>query len=886
VDAGLTRLPATLEPRPTASDEAAEAVRLVLAEPRAARDLAAAALERAEAEGDAAAASTAERALGLAAKELRDSDAALGHFRRAIAIAERASLAGRAGEARMSLSLVLAYRGDTRGALREADLAARVLRGHDAARLEMQRALILQRLGRLDEALEGYKRALRVFRRKGDGLWEARLLNNRGLLLAYRGALAAAQADLERAERLHVANGQELAAAEVRGNLGFVAGRRGDIPAALHWFDLADDYFRAHGVPRAVALVDRCQLLLQARLTGEGRRAGEQAVEELERSGMAADLAEARLMLSEAALLDGDLGLAAREAEQARRAFVRQRRREWAALAAYASLRVRWTAGERTPATLAAARRLARTLPAAGWTLHARDAGLIAARIALELGRTRAAQHELARAAEARTGGPVELRVRAWHAEALLRHAAGRPRAAGSALRAGLRLLDEHRAALGATELRAHVSSHAEELAAFGLRLALDAGDAAQVLAWSERWRAGSLHLRPVRPPDDALLAADLAELRGVVAAAEQAALAGGDAAPSLRRQLELEERIQRRTRRAPGRLQPSLVSPPSPRELSERLGERALVAFVKTGGSELHAVTVARGRVRLRELGRQGDVRAELDSLRFALRRLARRHGSERSLEAAALSAQHACARLEELLFEPIRPELGDRPLVIVPTGALHALPWSVLPTGAGRPVTVAPSAALWLRADSQPPDGLAERAVLVAGPGLPGAETEVGALATRYPSARRLTGAAAGADSVRDALDGAALAHVAAHGSFRADNPLFSSLRLWDGPLTVYDLESLERAPRLLVLSACDSGLSGVHPGDELMGLASALLALGTRTLIGSVVPVADEATSALMVALHEELGAGSAPAEALARAQVAVADAAAGFVCIGAG
>jgi CHAT domain-containing protein len=154
-------------------------------------------------------------------------------------------------------------------------------------------------------------------------------------------------------------------------------------------------------------------------------------------------------------------------------------------------------------------------------------------------------------------------------------------------------------------------------------------------------------------------------------------------------------------------------------------------------------------------------------------------------------------------------------------------------------------------------------------------------------------LVGEEASVERVREALDGVSLAHVAAHGTFRADNPLFSSLRLWDGPLTVYDLEQLREAPRTLVLSACESGLSRVHPGDELMGLASALLSLGAATLVGSVIPVPDEATRLLMREFHRELAAGLGPAAALAQAQATVVDerhetvaAAAAFVSLGAG
>jgi CHAT domain-containing protein len=190
------------------------------------------------------------------------------------------------------------------------------------------------------------------------------------------------------------------------------------------------------------------------------------------------------------------------------------------------------------------------------------------------------------------------------------------------------------------------------------------------------------------------------------------------------------------------------------------------------------------------------------------------------------------------------------------------------VLPSLRARAFSVSPSAAAWLRAEQHRASG--RGVVLVAGPDLPGAEAEVAALARLLPGARVLTGAAAAADAVRRAIDGAALVHIAAHGNFRVDNPLFSSLRLADGPLTVHDLERLERAPDVLVLSACDSGRSATRPGEEVMGLAAALLALGTASAVTSVLPVPDAETAPFMLAFHGALVAGAAPGAALARAR----------------
>jgi CHAT domain-containing protein len=133
---------------------------------------------------------------------------------------------------------------------------------------------------------------------------------------------------------------------------------------------------------------------------------------------------------------------------------------------------------------------------------------------------------------------------------------------------------------------------------------------------------------------------------------------------------------------------------------------------------------------------------------------------------------------------------------------------------------------------------------------------------------------------------LEGASVAHVAAHARFRADNGLWSSIELADGPLTVYELEQLRAPPGLVVLSACQSGLSTVRPGDEVMGFVTALLGLGARTVVASLAPVDDRASHDLMVAFHQRLHDGDRPAAALTAAR-ALSPGAAGLaqVCFGA-
>lgn len=849
----------------------------------------------AAAAGDAEVVSVAERALGMISTARGDLVDAEAHLRDAIRGAIAAGLSARAAEARGSLAWVLTLSGATNEALAEVDRAVPALAGISAARVTMMRALILTELARFDEADIAFGDALETLRSAGgDDLLEADVRTNRSMLYVHRRDWWAADNDLRLAEALYTATGHQGRTAMVFHNRGLAAATRGDLPRALSAYDEAELRYRAAGRPLGLLPIERAEGLLSVLLVAEAREAAEAAIADFTRQRNAIDLVQARLVLARAALLDGDATTALVQADLARRSSLRQHRPGWAALAAYMTLRARWEDDQRSESMLRAGQRAVIALTDAGWVVAALDARLIVARVAMQLGRTATARRELAEAGHARRRGPAELRAKAWHAEALLRLADGDRRGAESALRAGMRVVEAFRASLGATELRTHASGHGGELARLGLQLALHSGRPESVLEWAERWRAGALRLRPARPPDVAELAQDMAELRQVAGDLTAAAAGGGDIVGLLRRQTALEHAIHRRARHASGSTRPGPTAPTAPtaRTLEALLGQRALVEYLSSDGV-LHAVVIRDDRVVLRELGPLAAPARELDALRFGLRRLAYQTHSEESRAAASKLVGFKARSLDALLLAPLLEDIGDAPLVIVPTTVLHAVPWAVLPSCARRPVSVAPSAALWQRAVSTDAATDDERCVLVSGPGLRHASAEVAALARRYPGASRFSGRRARVEAVTAALDGAELVHIAAHGHFRADNPLFSSIRLFDGALTVYDLECLRRAPRHVVLSACDSGLPTVRPGDEVLGLAAALLSLGTTSLVATVVPVPDDASRPLMLRFHRALRGGSCTSVALATAQhelagrsVADGQTAAGFVCFGAG
>lgn len=871
----------------SAESAAQLALDLVPADPRRAAVSARRALELARAERNPAAKSMAYRALGLAARDFGDIEAGLTALRQAIRIASAAGLATAAAQARMSRAFVLLSKGRTSAALRDASASVDSLRGLDRARALAQQGLILHRSGRLDEALAVYATALASLRRYGDRLWEAKVRNNRSILHAHLGHLGRAKTDIVLARQIYVDLDLPQAQTDTQYNLGYIEGWRGDIPAALTALDTVAEAYRKADLPVAALLLGQAEVLLTAGLATEASQVSQDAVAELSRRGAGTDLAEAQLMLARAQLAVGESAQASRTAVVAQRSFARQQRSNWAAVALYVSIRASWASGERSGRLMRSARTAAARIEDAGWATAALDVRLLAARIALDLGQLELARTQLQVAARARRSVHMDRRAQAWYALALLRQQSGDRRGAYAAVSAGLDAAERHRALLGATELRMLVSSQVAELAALGVALAITDGSAPGVLRAAERHRASTLRMRPVLPPADETHASLLTQLRSAAAETEQAQLAGAPVQALTRRQHALEERLLRYLRHTPGGVETPLAG--GTEALGEALADRVLIEYVESGDC-LYAVVLAAGRHTLCPLGPAEPVLAELKSLRFAWRRLLTGHGSATSLQAATELAARAAGQLDAALLAPVTSLTDWRPLVVVPSGKLQSLPWCMLPRCADRPVTVAPSAQSWLTAkaaaaQAPAPAGTA-RVVLIAGPDVPAAVAELDSLAAIYPGATVLAGHRATISAAQAALDGADVAHVAAHGRFRADNPLFSSLVLADGPLTVYDLERLRRAPRTIMLTACDSGLSQVRPGEEMAGLATALLAVGASTVVAPLLPLPDEIGEVLARRWHQLVSSGNTPAAALEAVRAQSGGPAAGLACLGYG
>ena len=815
-------------------------------------------------------ASVAYQVIGLVERDFGDAPAAVGHLRHAARLARRSGSRDREADVLAALGIALVHCGRTTAGLHALQLAVAQSDGLTAARVRFRLAGALWVLGRHGEARAELRPVIVALRRAHDTIWVARALTLRGLLQLAQGATDRADRDFDAAEQLFTTTGQEHDSALAVHNRGLAAFRAGGLPAALRHLDEAARRFLALGTPMPELAIHRCGVLLAAGLSRDALEEADRAIARLELlRGQPTRRAELLLTAARAALAAGDPAVAGARARAAGRLFAAQRRDWWSAHSRLLYLQSRLASepvtGRRTADTVRVAERLA-----ALGSAEAPQARLLAGRTALLLGRPADAERQLAIAARARHRGPALARASGWLAEALLAESAGQTRRTLDACRRGLTVLRAHSLTLGATELRAQATAHGLELAELAQRVCLRTGSARRLLVWSERWRATAAAVPPVRPPDDPELLTDLACYREVTSRLEIARAAGRPAFLLQREQQQLEGRIRAGQMRVPGTAGPAADRPLDVGDLLTELGNGQLAEIIEVDG-RLHVMLCGRGRVRRFGLDAAAEAVREVEYARSALRRLA--YGAAARPEQSLALLQSAGLRLQQRLLGEAARHLGAGPVVVVPPGRLHGVPWAILPALTPNAFTVAPSARAWLRARAtvrpRPGD------VLVAGgPGLGTGAAELNAVSGMWERVTVLQGGQATAARVLDALDGSWLAHIAAHGTFRADSPLFSSLRMADGPLTVHDFERLRRAPYRLILPCCDSGRLATAGADELLGLTAALLPLGTAGIVASVGPVNDEATVAVMLALHDGLRQGMTTAGALCRARAAAA------------
>ena len=259
------------------------------------------------------------------------------------------------------------------------------------------------------------------------------------------------------------------------------------------------------------------------------------------------------------------------------------------------------------------------------------------------------------------------------------------------------------------------------------------------------------------------------------------------------------------------------------------------------------------------------------METLRFGATRLAAH------MQQLTVRAQRHLAELYDLLFAPLEKHISTQSVVVVPHRSVHYVPFQALFDSSGYlverfEISFAPSANVLLHCLTKPPPRL-DSILLMGVPDerIPRVLDEVDALSSLFPATVRLVGEQATLGSLREYAPQVDVLHMACHGYFRPDNPLFSSVQLADGWLTVRDAYDLDLSKcGLVTLSACETGVSDVAPGDELIGLARGFISAGASTILVSLWTVDDEATATLMEIFYRRLQSGDRPAAALRHAQ----------------
>lgn len=307
---------------------------------------------------------------------------------------------------------------------------------------------------------------------------------------------------------------------------------------------------------------------------------------------------------------------------------------------------------------------------------------------------------------------------------------------------------------------------------------------------------------------------------------------------------------------------------------------EEALVEYY-TIGQQFQAFVITRNTFHvIRNLACLDEVRRSLKGVAFQLSKF---HLESAYLETHASSLLKAIQyHLNDLygqLIEKIRPLVTGKKLIIVPHQVLHYVPFHALHDGAnylidGCEVVYGPSASvLKICREKSVPERHEDLVLAVPDELTPHINEEVQALRALLPRARFLVGPEAREETLRQYGPSARKLHIAAHGIFRSDNPMFSSLRLGDSWLNLFDIFNLQLGAELTTLSACETGMSAVWEGDELLGLARGFLYAGTPSLVVSLWMVNDRSTAELMRGFYTALEAGLTKSSALREAMLGV-------------
>ena len=787
------------------------------------------------------------RTIALASSEQGRISDATDAIERALEFAALSGSSNVMTAARLTQSTILLDVGESALAESAALDAIRGADGLQLSRAQAQLGLILHRIGRRREALEMFDAAIPVLLAADDDRWVCRVLTNRSVHHMYEKSLVEARSDLEEALRRSESSGYVVGVVRARQNLGCVEARIGNIAAALHHFDVAHPLAVSASLAVASIESDRCEALLLGGLYIDAIDSAERAVELCREDGADADLAEAELQLARALLGAERTQDAADAAERASLRFRKQGRQRWATYAD--GVRHLAAPGGARDGTVAVAGggfdsaggELGMRLRRDGWAHLACLVDLADARRAEAEGLIPIARLLFERVVALTPAAGLDLRLRSleasFHLARLDHDVARRP----ELLREARRVLEGLATTIG-HELRVGLLSHHHSL----VEAALDApslrAEPVELIQCIEQLDFTPQDLTRTHDETEPGLIEELRGLRSVLWAG------ASDDPSSAQRRIDELERLVLGFDRAQSN-QGRLSTVPDVRRIAER-HEIVVVYVTNTNGMPLVCLLhngIARAvpfPAKARNMAMEASYLAGVVSTGL--------------IPAAASSLQRTLGAFSQGWSDVFHGIPDDIPVVIV-AGPFGALPWGLVDTIQGRPFTIVPSLTWWAEAQNRTePTCDLRRALFVEGPDLRNVDQELEALQRAYGDVVVLRGPDATAASVLEHFRRVDVAHFAAHGEFRSDNAMLSSVHLNDGPLFARDLALVETPPKLVVFAACSTGQGRVFQAGSL-GLSNLLLWAGTSAVVAPHCLIEDSQVSPLMAQFHELVAQG---------------------------
>jgi CHAT domain-containing protein len=817
---------------------------------------------------------------------------------------------------------------------RAAGIFFQIGREHDAAQTQVAKLIPLAMLGRYDEAFQTGEKALKIFKKYGDELATGKVemnlgniasrhelhrkaqklyasaharflaLNETGWLTMCENGLAitySALNDFRSAEKfytqaLHRARTAKMSVteAEIEASIGNLALFRGKFDRALKFLELSRRKYEALKMPHhsATAELEIADVYLELNLTSEAFSIYEKVTDELHKLKMQGEEARARANFGRVAVLQDEPETARKELKKSARLYVLEKNKVGAAAVKLneAGLELKLQNYRKVLKLVYAAEKFLRQSENWRYKLTAR---WLAAEALRNLGKTAEAKELFLEifADSIKNEQPNT----AQSAQIALGKLAARQknyRQAENYFKRAIRMIETLRAPLAAEEFR--MAFLADKLAPFEnlAKIYLAESKIEKAFLITEKARSRSLaeslgseaqSINDGQNKISAKLAKKLEDLReelnwfySRLNRADEAEIENLQTEAKKReKQIADVMRQIESTRAAKFGKRDFLVFD----RLQKRLGKRrALIEFVNTEGN-LSAFVVTDKKIHFAaDLAKETEIIQLLEGLQFQFDAL--RYGAKSLGKHLGELKRRADFYLNKLYEKLLRPLEGfaveERNFVIVPVGTLHYVPFHALFDGTNyliqrREVVYSPSATVWQFLASKPVPTL-KNALLMgfADERIPFVNLEIEILDGIFQKSKKFTGEKATFAAFTKNAPHFDVLHLACHGNFRPENPLFSSLHLADGWITVRDICSQNLKAEIVTLSACETGLNKIFAGDEILGLARGFLSAGASSLVLSLWTVNDEAATELMSNFYKELRKGKTAAEALKIAQ----------------